>query len=85
MLIFYLKSSTQDGFEKKNHRVKRDHEMDTTVDIRKKIHAFIDHADEEILKIINEIISIEGFDRGQKILDSFYEELDRRKEKHLIA
>ena len=57
--------------------------METTIDIRKKIHTFIDNADERILKIISEIISIEGFDGGQKIPDSFYEELDRRKEKHL--
>ena len=57
--------------------------MDTKIDIRKKIHTFIDNADERILKIISEIISIEGFDVGQKIPDSFYEELDRRKEIHL--
>ncbi|WP_262497969.1 MULTISPECIES: hypothetical protein [unclassified Chryseobacterium] len=33
--------------------------MESTVDIKKRIHDFIDHADERILRIINAIISTE--------------------------
>lgn len=33
--------------------------MDTTIDIRKKIHEFIDQADERILRIISGIINAE--------------------------
>lgn len=33
--------------------------METTLDIRKRIHEFIDHADERILRIINAIITTE--------------------------
>jgi hypothetical protein len=33
--------------------------MESTIDIRKRIHEFIDHADERILRIINAIIITE--------------------------
>ena len=33
--------------------------MDTTIDIKKRIHEFIDHADERILRIFNAIITTE--------------------------
>lgn len=33
--------------------------MESTLDIRKKIHEFIDHADERILRIFNAIITTE--------------------------
>lgn len=33
--------------------------METTLDIRKKIHEYIDHADERILRIFNGIINAE--------------------------
>ncbi|WP_449401013.1 addiction module protein [Chryseobacterium wanjuense] len=33
--------------------------MESTIDIRKRIHEFIDHADERILRIINAIITTE--------------------------
>lgn len=33
--------------------------MDNTLDIKKRIHEFIDHADERILRIINAIITTE--------------------------
>lgn len=60
--------------------------MDTTVDLKKKIHEFIEHADERMLRIINAIISTEQEQDNEVIPtvpESFYEELDRRKEKHL--
>ncbi|MDQ0476425.1 MULTISPECIES: addiction module family protein [Chryseobacterium] len=56
--------------------------METTLDIRKKIHEFIDHADERILRIINAIILTEQ-ETAPMNPDSFYEELDNRKERHL--
>jgi hypothetical protein len=56
--------------------------MESTLDIRKKIHEFIDHADDRILKIINAIILTEEETDKMKP-QSFYEELDKRKEKYL--
>ena len=54
--------------------------MDNTIDLRKRIHNFIDHADERILKIINAIItseeSEEELSKEQKII------LDERLEDH---
>ena len=52
--------------------------MESTLDIRKKIHEFIDHADDRILKIINAIILTEEETDKMKP-QSFYEELDKRK------
>lgn len=56
--------------------------METTLDIRKKIHEFIDQADERILRIINAII-VTDEETEQISSDSFYEELDKRKERYL--
>lgn len=55
--------------------------MDTTIDIKKKIHEFIDHADERILRIINAIITTEeseeeGLSTEHKAI------LDERLEEH---
>ncbi|WP_187478096.1 addiction module protein [Amniculibacterium sp. G2-70] len=58
--------------------------METTLEIRKKIHEFIDHADERILRIINAIITTEE-ETEPNVPESFYEELDKRKEKHLTG
>ncbi|WP_346986439.1 addiction module protein [Chryseobacterium sp. POE27] len=53
--------------------------MESTVDIRKRIHEFIDHADERILRIINAIIMTEENDE----LPSHHTEiLDQRLAKH---
>lgn len=38
--------------------------MDSTIEIRKKIHEFIDHADERILRIFNAIISTEEIEEN---------------------
>ena len=38
--------------------------MESTIDIKRKIHEFIDHADERILRIINAIITSEESEEG---------------------
>lgn len=59
--------------------------MESSVDIRKKIHEFIDHADERILRIFNGIINAEKFEEEIEpiVPESFYKELDKRREKHI--
>lgn len=57
--------------------------MDTIVDIRKRIHEFIDQADEKMLRVFNELISAKTSDEESDIPKSFYEELDKRRERHL--
>ncbi|MDR2204918.1 MAG: addiction module protein [Flavobacteriaceae bacterium] len=59
--------------------------MDTATDLKKRIHEFIDHADDRILNIFNEIIAteeieeeIENFD----IPDWHKKILDERMESH---
>ena len=60
--------------------------METTFDIRKKIHEFIDHADERILRIFNAIIASENQEKAEPNLsETFYEELDKRKDRHLTG
>jgi hypothetical protein len=55
--------------------------METTFNIKKKIHEYIDHADERILNIFNGIIEAE---QGEpSVPESFYQEIEKRKEKHL--
>lgn len=56
----------------------------TTIDLKKRIHEFIDRADERILKIINAIITTEE-EAEPSVPESFYEELDKRKEKRLTG
>ncbi|WBV54341.1 addiction module protein [Chryseobacterium gambrini] len=54
--------------------------MESTVDIKKRIHDFIDHADERILRIINAIISTE---ENEEALSSKHQKiLDQRLEEH---
>lgn len=58
--------------------------MESTVDIRKRIHEFIDIADERILRIINGIIDVEEQeDNYPAVPDWYYEKLELEKEKHL--
>ena len=59
--------------------------METTLDIKKKIHTFIDNADERMLRIINAIITNAEFEeKGKSIVpESFYDEIDERKIRHL--
>ena len=55
--------------------------MDTTIDIKKRIHEFIDHSDERILRIFNSIITTEEVE--PTVPEFFYQELDKRRERHL--
>ena len=57
--------------------------MDTIIDIRKRIHDFVDQADEKMLRIFNELISAKSSEDESSIPKSFYEELDKRRERHL--
>lgn len=58
--------------------------MDSSIQLRKKIHDFIDQADDKMLQIFNAIISSEQASKPV-IPESFYKELDEDREKHLIA
>jgi hypothetical protein len=55
--------------------------MENTVDIKKKIHEFIDHADERILRIINAIIITEE-NADQELSAEHKIILDQRLEEH---
>jgi len=57
--------------------------MDTIIDIRKRIHEFIDQADEKMLRVFTELISFKNTEEEPNIPQSFYEELDMRRERHL--
>jgi len=58
--------------------------MESTVDIRKRIHEFIDIADERILRIINGIIDVEEQKENYPAVpDWYYEKLEIEREKHL--
>lgn len=57
--------------------------MDTIIDIKKRIHDFVDQADEKMLRIFNELISAKSSEDESAIPKSFYEELDKRRERHL--
>ena len=58
--------------------------MESTLELRKRIHDFIDIADERILRIINGIISVEEQeDNYPAIPDWYYEKLEIEREKHL--
>ncbi|MCW3162630.1 addiction module protein [Chryseobacterium oryctis] len=55
--------------------------MESTIDIRKRIHEFIDHADERILRIINAIITTE--EAQEEGLSAEHKEiLDERLKEH---
>lgn len=55
--------------------------MDNKIDLKKKIHDFIEHADERILKVFYAIVTSE--ENHPSIPQSFYQELDKRKERYL--
>lgn len=58
--------------------------MESTLEIRKRIHEFIDIADERILRIINGIIDAEEQeDNYPTVPDWYYEKLEIEREKHL--
>ncbi|HEX7870279.1 MAG TPA: addiction module family protein [Chryseobacterium sp.] len=58
--------------------------MESTFEIRKRIHDFIDIADERILRIINGIIDVEEQeDNYPAVPDWYYEKLEVEREKHL--
>ncbi|WP_312823170.1 addiction module family protein [Epilithonimonas sp.] len=58
--------------------------MESTVDIRKRIHEFIDIADERILRIINGIIDVEEQEDNYPAVPYwYYEKLEIEREKHL--
>lgn len=56
--------------------------METKVDIRKRIHEFIDQADDRILRIFDAIITTEE-DMQPSVPESFYKELDNDREQHI--
>jgi hypothetical protein len=58
--------------------------MESTLELRKRIHDFTDIADERILRIINGIINVEEQeDNYPAIPDWYYEKLEIEREKHL--
>jgi len=63
--------------------------MDSTVDIRKRIHDFIDIADERILRIFKGIIDAEEGDSElesseyPQVPDYIYDRIEKEREKYL--
>ncbi|MCY1663681.1 MULTISPECIES: addiction module family protein [Chryseobacterium] len=57
--------------------------MDSTVDIRKRIHEFIDIADERILRIFKGIIDAEEEEDNYSVPDSHYDVINERREKYI--
>jgi hypothetical protein len=58
--------------------------MESTLEIRKRIHGFIDTADDRILRIFGGIIDAEEHEQDQPAVPEwFYEELDKRKERYI--
>ncbi|MCF2220139.1 addiction module family protein [Chryseobacterium sp. PS-8] len=57
--------------------------MDSTVDIRKRIHDFIDIADERILRIFKGIIDAEEEEDNYSVPDSHYDVINERREKYI--
>lgn len=55
--------------------------METTA-VRKKIHEFVDKADDRILRILEAIIDTEEAYEAS-VPESFYKELDQERELHL--
>lgn len=56
--------------------------MDSTLIIKKKIHEFIENADDRILRIFSAIIATEE-ETIPSLPKNFYKELEKRREKHL--
>jgi Putative addiction module component len=58
--------------------------MDSTLEIRKRIHQFIDIADERILRIFNGIIDAEEQENNYpSVPDWHYDEVNERREKYI--
>lgn len=57
--------------------------MESTVDIRKRIHEFIDIADERILRIFKGIIDAEEEEDNYSVPDSHYDVINERREKYI--
>ncbi|AZA87898.1 addiction module family protein [Chryseobacterium shandongense] len=57
--------------------------MESTVDIRKRIHEFIDIADERILRIFKGIIDAEEEDDNYSAPNSHYDVVNERREKYI--
>lgn len=59
--------------------------MESSVDIRKRIHEFIDTADERILHIFKRIIddTEKEEDNYSAVPDWYYEKLELEREKHI--
>ncbi|MDR6159705.1 MULTISPECIES: hypothetical protein [Chryseobacterium] len=57
--------------------------MESTVDIRKRIHEFIDIADERILRIFKGIIDAEEEENNYSVPDSHYDVINERREKYI--
>jgi hypothetical protein len=56
--------------------------MDTNTAIRNRIHEFVDKADDRILRILEAIVDTEE-EAAPTVPESFYQELDKDREKHL--
>ena len=56
--------------------------MNASIAIRDKIHKFVDKADDRILRIFEAIVDMEERD-DPVVPESFYQELDKDREKHL--
>ncbi len=56
--------------------------MDGNLAIKSKIHKFVDKADDRILRIIEAIVDTEE-GTNLSVPESFYQELDNDREKHL--
>jgi hypothetical protein len=54
-----------------------------TNELRENIHQFIDVADERTLRLINAIVEAESNIDAPNIPQWFYEELDKRHDRHL--
>ncbi len=57
--------------------------MESIVDIRKRIHEFIDIADERILRIFKGIIDAEEEDDNYSVPNSHYDVVNERREKYI--
>jgi hypothetical protein len=58
--------------------------MDSSIQLRKKIHDFIDQADDKMLQIFNAIISNENADK-KGLTKEHREILDKRLQEHLSS
>lgn len=55
----------------------------TIIELKERLHRFIDMADERTLSVINSIITSENKEDQPDIPLWFYDELDKRRERHL--